>query len=514
MGMVSCIYAATRRDKKLRKQNLKTATTKKTRGAAEAERKKMSRSLDVDAIYYASLPVVFASVPGEMVPFVASEWAEDPASIGTVLQRFHFQKIPTPELYAAARAAAESKGGVGGAYKSAAGAAAKGEATITVPAVPALDLVRTPSAASGDALAALPAALRAPLIKVRESEAPPGALRGVASGTRSALVKIEGVWYRLKGCGNNDEGFTVRSSAVQKLGPDAAGRRTETLYDADGKVSFFPSVDARGAAFPWTAARELVMSGRLAAALAPFDAASANLPVASMSYTGAAQNPLGAGSPTACIVERTLGDRRLGSHLLAGLELLLPLLLCDEEGAEGSLAGGEGALRTAFPSARPTESGAPIPTALFVGDHVLASFYSFQAPDIAEAMLLKPFYDPAAGLEGAGWALPRDGSTMANLPGNAAAHDALKAAERAANVSRFVPQQFTREGPRPMAPEWLPLWTQAVGEYAAALKALPAGGASLLAYMFSRLGDDAGTVIRGVRFCPAHASCCFFFFFF
>lgn len=41
-------------------------------------------------------------------------------------------------------------------------------------------------------------------------EALPHAPKAVASGVRSALVKLEGNWYRLKGCGNNDDGFVVR----------------------------------------------------------------------------------------------------------------------------------------------------------------------------------------------------------------------------------------------------------------------------------------------------------------
>ena len=40
--------------------------------------------------------------------------------------------------------------------------------------------------------------------------------------------------------------------------------------------------------------------------------------------TGTAMNPK---VQPACIVERTCGDRRLGSHVLAGLELLLPRLV-------------------------------------------------------------------------------------------------------------------------------------------------------------------------------------------
>ena len=34
---------------------------------------------------------------------------------------------------------------------------------------------------------------------------------GVASGIRSALILVEGKWYRLKGCGNNDEGFILKT---------------------------------------------------------------------------------------------------------------------------------------------------------------------------------------------------------------------------------------------------------------------------------------------------------------
>ena len=107
------------------------------------------------------------------------------------------------------------------------------------------------------------------------------------------------------------------------------------------------------------------MSGRVADALAPLDAAGANTPVALMTcdasplilqpissliqlcrYTDAAQQPLGPSVPVSCIVERTLGDRRLGSHVLAGLELLLPLIVND-----GALD--VQAVARAFPEGRP-----------------------------------------------------------------------------------------------------------------------------------------------------------------
>ena len=48
-----------------------------------------------------------------------------------------------------------------------------------------------------------------PLMKtpVEASRKYPSSLKGVASGVRSALVRVRGSWYRLKGSGNNDEGF-------------------------------------------------------------------------------------------------------------------------------------------------------------------------------------------------------------------------------------------------------------------------------------------------------------------
>ena len=91
---------------------------------------------------------------------------------------------------------------------------------VLVPGIPALDLVcAAPTGPSHDT-SDWPEFLRQPLVKVapeapeaaKDGEAPP---KAVASGVRSALVKLDGVWYRLKGCGNNTEGFTVRESRGQ-----------------------------------------------------------------------------------------------------------------------------------------------------------------------------------------------------------------------------------------------------------------------------------------------------------
>ncbi len=73
-----------------------------------------------------------------------------------------------------------------------------------------------------------------------------------------------------------------------------------------------------GAAFPHTAVRELYMSALLAELP---DTTSCNAAVGYYMYTGPEEVPLGPEIPTACIVERTLGDRRFGTHVLAGLEV-------------------------------------------------------------------------------------------------------------------------------------------------------------------------------------------------
>ena len=184
-----------------------------------------------DAIYFASIPVHFAPVPGHTIPFVPSEWQPDPSSLAAALARFSLTP-PTPP---------------------------NDGLPLFQPAIPALDFQHHPplpstpaAAASAAAAAALPPQLRSPLLKIPQSppsSSPPShPLQGYASGVRSALIKIDGQWYypsqspsphislvyaplhitclclppqritlppsqrfRLKGCGNNADGFIVKT---------------------------------------------------------------------------------------------------------------------------------------------------------------------------------------------------------------------------------------------------------------------------------------------------------------
>jgi hypothetical protein len=203
-------------------------------------------------------------------------------------------------------------------------------------------------------------------------------------------------------------------------------------------------------------------------------------------YTAAAQLPLGPSVPVTCIVERTLGDRRLGSHVLAGLELLFPLIL-------NASAVDTAAVLAAFPGPRPRDGDAPVPTTEFFADHVLAASFDWMGVSGLE------FYRPTSGLSFSDVA--RDASTLANLCTASAASAAIRAAETAPSASAPPPQQFTNQDCSPtlrdMPSSWSSLWARCCDEFSVAITRIPPGR-SLLAYLFSRLGADTGTCIRGM----------------
>ena len=66
---------------------------------------------------------------------------------------------------------------------------------------------------------------------------------------RSCIFKVEDRWYRLKGSGNNDEGFIIK----------------QETYNRDGEDQF--TLTIRGSAWMHTAVRENAMTARLAAVM-------------------------------------------------------------------------------------------------------------------------------------------------------------------------------------------------------------------------------------------------------
>jgi hypothetical protein len=80
---------------------------------------------------------------------------------------------------------------------------------------------------------------------------------------RSALVNVQGEWYRLKGCGNHESGFITKD--------ERRGIWNNNSYT--GQKHDFRQI--RGCAFPHTAVRELVFSQRVDSALKALDSGSA-----------------------------------------------------------------------------------------------------------------------------------------------------------------------------------------------------------------------------------------------
>ena len=178
-----------------------------------------------------------------------------------------------------------------------------------LPAVPG----RPVSLCAGPAGAAevLPAPLQTPLVKATRDAAGADAVRGAGSGVRSALVRCAGGAgvARLKGCGNNADGFPARVLGSSGGAAARADRRTP--------------VEVRGCCFAATCARELQMTARVARVLGAHGVRGANEPLGWWCYGACAACPA---CPKCCGLYRTLGDRRAATHLLRGLELVVAAL--------------------------------------------------------------------------------------------------------------------------------------------------------------------------------------------
>ena len=251
-----------------------------------------------DEIFYGSIPVYLKSVPGKAVPYVHSYYSPD-----TVRDN---NNMPTKTL-SRKDEISHSDGGP----------------PIVVPCMPCLDAVASEEATD---LSEWPKLLRSPLIKVPESECTTKNdypdLKAFASGVRSACVKLNDKWYRLKGSGNNNQGFPIKTtSQVVEAGKPAIETR-----------------QIRGAAFVHTAICENYYSSELAKEMDQHNVYGANGSMGYYKYGGKEELPLGLENEefqTACIVETTRGDRRFGTHVLAGLTLLLNELV--DENKLGSM---------------------------------------------------------------------------------------------------------------------------------------------------------------------------------
>ncbi|MCY4045923.1 MAG: hypothetical protein OXE99_12690, partial [Cellvibrionales bacterium] len=143
-----------------------------------------------------------------------------------------------------------------------------------------------------------------PLIKV----AGDNGIKAYCSGRRSCVFECDKQWYRIKGCGNDKDGFVltaVPKSASQQL---------------------------RGSAFKQTALRECLMTESIDKILKGSGLyGCCNQPLGVYQYGQSTwPDPMLAKYEQAApyaFVAKTQSEKRLGSHLLSGLDRLLPALI-------------------------------------------------------------------------------------------------------------------------------------------------------------------------------------------
>ena len=156
-----------------------------------------------------------------------------------------------------------------------------------------------------------------PMIKCKEIKNYTHFLKCALSGHRSAIVKDPktGIYYRLKGCGNDEIGFNLLKSE-----------------------GYLPEFSTRGSLFICTCCRELYFTEKINEVLKKINIPSANLPIGFWIYDKNLsilpdEKVQKEDIPTLenqipeidkyCGIFRTLSDKRLGTHLLCGFNKIL-----------------------------------------------------------------------------------------------------------------------------------------------------------------------------------------------
>lgn len=390
-----------------------------------------------DEIYFGSKNCFFVNVLGKTIPFDISHWKES-TDIEKVLERNHpIIDKSMPHMH------------------------------VVLPAIPALDIISNVQLDNYED-SNLPSIFRLPLLKILDEDQSANTFKGKVSGIRSGLIKIDNEWYRLKGCGNEDKGFIVRNN-----------QNNNNTW-----------CDIRGCAFPHTALRELMMQHQLVPYMNSNNLVCCNMPIAMMLYESPEQLPLGCTFPTACIVSKTIGDRRFGSHVMAGLEIILPLLI-NETGIELTT------LLQLFPSDRPmttTKDNLLIPsnTNDMISDFCLNQYMKFNSNDIID-------FEYVGSLTQSDFRIDRQ--HLADLTLSKENQNMIANLECAPNKYNF-PKQYTRTTVSAMQPSWQNVWTNECEVFQCLLNEIHSTNQSMpsvLTYFFSRTGYDSGRILKAVH---------------
>lgn len=131
-------------------------------------------------------------------------------------------------------------------------------------------------------------------------------LVGFQSGKRSCIVKINDHFYRLKGCGNFNEGFPIQKMHFPK-----------------------EALEVRGCQFSYSAVRESYMTDKINDIISKkYNLKTANIPSFIWEYGDIENKKLRLKNDLKklkkyCSVYKVIAEKRLGCHLLPGIELIL-----------------------------------------------------------------------------------------------------------------------------------------------------------------------------------------------
>lgn len=177
----------------------------------------------------------------------------------------------------------------------------------------------------------LPLCLQRPLQKASSSQLSNTDLIEVyASGMRSAIISEGEALYRFKGVGNGISNSDIQSVfPVRIVGEDNLRARLDATSPDYADIKDKP-IEIRGAMFNFTAVREQAITSTINHHLLNHNIPIANEPRGYYQYkefeVQIPGNDVSSKISLCCGLYRTHGDKRLASHLLWGLELLIPFI--------------------------------------------------------------------------------------------------------------------------------------------------------------------------------------------
>lgn len=198
--------------------------------------------------------------------------------------------------------------------------------TIIFPQVPAT--LPVPSCAPVDASETpLPSRLLHPLQKATSSQVID--LHNIlvyTSGARSAIFKEGSELFRLKGCGMGIDNSSIQDAfPTRYIGSDDLNPLIDPNSPIDPEDLKKP-IEIRGAMFDFTVKREQAINLKVNAVMRLHNMPSANFPLGYYKYVAwkaKTHDDINTTCSLCCGLYKTLGDKRLASHLLWGLELLI-----------------------------------------------------------------------------------------------------------------------------------------------------------------------------------------------